>query len=300
MDYKRLRQYIPVVIFAVCISLFNNLFVYVDAANSETAGLKGLTISPIKSQFEISPGTSRTGVLSVTNSTNELMEINFSAEEFRVTNQNYDYAFTSESDVAKWIKFDNSEITLSSGQSSEVGYLVGVPLSAEPGGRYISIFASTESNSLSGIKSKQRIGSLLYVTVLGDVSRLGNLISLSSPWLVFEGGEWSASLQNTGTTHYVSRYNVSIVNLISGSVVSNSTGDAMILPGTVRLVTDVLPSLNWPGLYKVIYEIGLGDTPATYETRYVLYLPPVATVSAVVVITILSVTILRRKKSKKI
>jgi len=271
------------------------------AISNISYGLGGLKISPVRQELNIEPGTSRDGKLVVSNLSDTSMTVALSAEEFSVINQQYDYAFTVESDVTKWVSFDYSEITLAASQSQEINYSVDVPLSAEPGGRYISIFASTESSlSKSGIKSKQRVASLLYVTVLGGVSRSGNLISLSSPWLVFKGGEWSASLQNTGTTHYISRYNANIVSIINNKTISSISGETMILPGTVRLVTDALPPLSWPGLYKVVYEIGLGDTPAAHETRYVLYLPPILVVSIGAILVILAVALSRRRKHKKI
>lgn len=270
------------------------------AISNVSYGLSGLNVSPVRQELNIRPGTSQDGSLAITNLSDTSMTVALSAEEFSVINQQYDYAFTAESDVAKWVSFDCSEIKLTAGQSLEINYSVGVPLSVEPGGRYISIFASTESSlSEGGIKSKQRVASLLYVTVSGDVSRSGNLVSLSSPWLVFEGGEWSASLQNTGTTHYISRYDVNIINLITGNTVSSVSGEAMILPKTVRLVTDILPSFSWPGVYKIVYEIGLGDTPAAHEIRYILYLPPIAVILiGAIFATLVAIRLRRRNRNK--
>lgn len=176
---------------------------------------KGLTLSPLRSELNIAPGTSLEGTLTVTNSTDKAVAVSLNAEEFSVINQQYDYAFTQESEVAKWVTFTLSEADLVVGESKTVSYRVGVPLSAEPGGRYISLFASTDAGTQNGgVNSRQRIASLLYITVLGDVTRAGHLVSLSSPWAISGESKWSMAIQNTGTTHFRSRYTVNIHNVL--------------------------------------------------------------------------------------
>lgn len=272
----------------------------VDAQAKTTATKpKGLTLSPLRSELDIAPGMSLDGMLTVTNSTDKPMKVSFNAEEFSVINRQYDYAFTTESDVTKWVTFSTAEVNLKAGDSKKISYSLGVPLTAEPGGRYISLFAGTDTETQDGgVISRQRIASLLYITVLGDVTRAGHLVSLASPWAIGGKSMWSVALQNTGSTHFRSRYNVSVRSVLGGTVVATATGDALILPGTVRVVSDVLPAPQLPGLYKVIYTIGLGDTPATVETRWVIYMPPVAiAVSAVAIVLVVSL-MMRRRSNK--
>jgi hypothetical protein len=262
-----------------------------------TISSKGLTFSPLRSEFDVASGTSHEGILRVSNLTDKPMSIHLSAEAFSVINQRYDYAFSAESDVAKWVSFVPQDIDLMAGESKNATYAVGVPLTAEPGGRYISLFASTDTaTSSEGVKSRQRVASLIYLTVLGDVSRVGRLVSLSSPWAISGSSQWSAALQNTGTTHFRSRYEVRVQYLIGSGVAASAAGDALVLPGTVRAVTDTLPVPSWPGIYEVVYRIGLGDTPAKIEKRLMLYLPPVAIAGVLVALSAVGLVILLRRK----
>lgn len=235
---------------------------------------KGLTVSPLRTELELAPGTSHGGKLTITNSTDKSMEVNLNAEVFSVINQQYDYAFTSESDAVKWVNFDSNRVSLLPSGSKEVAYNVGVPLSAEPGGRYISLFATNDLEPSGGnASSRQRIATLLYVTVTGNISRLGKMLGLNSPWLVGGDSIWSATLSNSGSTHYRSRYDVKIKSIFDNTIFSSASGDALILPGTVRFINDRLPLPKVPGVYRVIYTIGLGDTPSITETRLMIYLP---------------------------
>lgn len=271
-------------------------FVATNVANAQTASQRGLTLTPLRSELNIPPGTSLDGELTVTNSTDKPMEVTLGIEEFHVINQAYDYAFTAESDVTKWITFKPAELFLLKGESGKVSFTVGVPLSAEPGGRYMSIFASTDTGAeASGVNSRQRIASLLYITVLGEVTRSGHLVSLTSPWLITGKSAWSAALQNSGTTHFRSRYDVRIEDLF-GNVVSSQSQDALILPGTVRKITDDLPLPKFPGVYRVFYKLGLGDTPAKNEMRLIVYLPTTTIFIALLIIIGLGLYMRQRKK----
>lgn len=271
-------------------------FAIINSNLSFAISSKGLTLSPLRSELDIAPGTSVGGSLMVKNSTNSDIEVLFGAEEFSVTNQQYDYKFIPESDLSKWVSYKSNNINLTAGQSSTVKYQISVPLSAEPGGRYISLFASTDTKGTEdSINSRQRVASLLYINVTGDVSRTGELLSLNHPWFVATQGQWSMMIQNKGTTHFRSRYNVKLKSVFSNDILLEESGDALILPGSVRLTPDDVLIPKIPGFYKVIITVGLGDTPSKNVTRLMVFMPPYVIISLVIILTL----IISRKRFKK-
>jgi hypothetical protein len=250
--------------------------------SAQTTTSKGLELSPLRTELTIQPGTSVEGTIRVTNTTNTQIDVALNAEVFSTINQQYDYAFSSESNVVDWIAFTPTGVTVAPGASSNVGYRVSVPLTAEPGGRYISLFASTDSlGEGQSVLSRQRVASLLYITVVGDISRSGKLLSLNSPLFIGDNSTWGMTIQNTGSTHFRSRYNVTVQNAITGGRVAIVDADSLILPGTVRALNDKLPIPKWPGIYKITYTIGLGDTPAVAETRIALYFPLIWVIASI-------------------
>jgi hypothetical protein len=276
-------------------------FAAVSAQANDSAKI-GLTLSPIRTEIDAEPGTSQDKVLSITNNHDYPISVNLSVEEFSVINQQYDYAFNIETELIKWVTFTPGTLELAVGETKQATFRVGVPISAEPGGRYISMFATTDAGvSDAGVLSRQRIASLIYINVLGDVTRSGNLVSLNAPWVVSGPTEWTAVLQNTGTTHYRSRYNVVVQDIFGNTQTASNSGDALILPGTVRLITDSVPVPDFPGIYKLTYTIGLGDTPARVETRYMVYLPTQAIViglfAAILVASLISEYRSRKKRA---
>lgn len=278
--------------------LFGSGYASAESGDQHT---KGLTISPLRTEVEIAPGTSQDKTLSITNNNDYLITVQLSVEEFSVINQQYDYAFNVETQLAKWVTFTPDTLELAVGETKTATFTVGVPINAEPGGRYISMFATTDAGaSNDGVASRQRVASLIYMTVSGEVSRSGKLATLNSPWFIAQPSDWTATLQNTGSTHYRSRYNVVVYPLFGDSEVARTNGDVLILPGTVRSIKDKIPHPGLPGIYKVVYTIGLGDTPADVQTRYVVYLPPVAIiVSLFAIILILSLISEYKSRTKK-
>lgn len=279
--------------------IFSVLFIFFSQSVFAESSQRGLVLSPLRNELEIAPGTSANGVLTITNSTDKSMNVSLNAEIFNVINQQYDYAFTEDSNVTKWISFDKSSFEMAPEESVKVTFMINVPLQSEPGGRYLSLFVSNDTATSGGLNYRQRIASLLYITVTGNVSREGHLLSLTSPWLITGNNVWSVNLQNTGTTHYKSRYSTQIVSLFGDkTILSGEVGESLILPGSIRSVSADLPLPSVPGIYKVIYTVGLGDNPAQVETRYILYMP----VPYIVLITtfiIILVSWLRGRKSKK-
>ncbi len=267
---KYLSTTILVFLIAIGMQFFsNNLDVSAKADGS------GLGLSPLRNELELSPGTSYTGKLDLYNDSNGPKKVKLEAEEFSVVNAAYDYKFKPESGASKWISFAKNEVELDAGQKLSVEYTLGVPLTSEPGGYYITIFATdigTLDSSLS-VNYLQRIGSLIYLNVSGDVTRHGELVSLNSPWATSDNVRWGVNIRNSGSTHFRSLYSVILTSLFSSDVISKTSGDALVLPGTVRYVDGSIEHPFWPGIYKIEYDIGLGDNPAYKESSYVLFIP---------------------------
>ena len=273
--------------------------VFMPAIPATALNGNGLVLAPLRTELDLEPGTSTDLVLTIENAADSASEVRLSAESFTPINAQYDYAFDIATETARWVRFAQSTITLAAGKTRDITYTVGIPLDAEAGGKYLSVFAS--SNIIekgTDLTSRQRVGSLLYINVAGEVTRPGELIGLNSPFLIAGDSQWSMSLGNGGTTHYRSRYNVSVQQLFGEQVIASSGGDALILPGTVRTLVDSLPAPKLPGIYKLVYTIGLGDTPAVKEVRYVLYVPPAMAMVLLLGLT-LGISLLVQKKRRK-
>lgn len=289
---KQIIRYLVCVITLIAgVSLFVSTSVSAQQSNS-------ISISPLRQEATIDPGFTYSNSLTIKNTGTESRQIDLSAETFNVTNQAYDYLFKTDTTEAKWVTFDTSSFILKAGESKVVTYQVSVPIGTEPAGYYLALFALNrpEEATVAGISPTPRGGSLLYLTVSGDASRSGQLIRLSTPVVVFASGDWSATLQNSGTLHYQSVYSAKISTLWDRQV-SFKEDSRLVLPQSVRLVEGSFPTPEVLGLYKATFTVSLGDTPQHQETRWFLYLPPIQTGLILLIIIGLSVIIRTRRKS---
>jgi hypothetical protein len=269
-------------------------------AHAVTSQDRSLGISPLRNELTIAPGTSFDGKLTLTNSGKDPLSVTFDAEVFSVTDNVYDYAFDPAGTGVNWVTFSAESIEIQPTKSATIGYKVSVPIDAEPGGRYLSLFASsTPTTSETGVTSINRVASLLYITIAGDVTRTGKILTFDSPILSFGNPGWSSTLQNSGTTHFHSPYSVTVKSLFGGAALQSASGDSLILPSSVRLISQPIPMPEWIGIYRLDYTIGLGDLPAKQETRWILYLPPFqALILIAIILTIVFLRPGRRKKAK--
>jgi len=254
------------------LGLIGTVFFLSTPVNAQTAPDRQLSVAPLRTEMTIEPGTVYKGSVTLKNTGKTTLDVSLDAEAFNVINQSYDYTFLPDSPINDWINFAQNTVSLDAGKTYIANYLISVPSSAEPGEKYISVFASTLASESADITSAERLGSLLYITIPGDATKPGKLLSLNSPLLVAKTSTWSATIQNTGTARFRSNYSVTLQTLWN-STVSSIQDSKLILPASVRLINGTFPVPEWLGIYKVSYSFELGDNPTVIKTKYIVYAP---------------------------
>ncbi len=169
-------------------------------------------------------------------------------------------------------------------------------MTAEPGGYYISLFATVvPSNSQDSIVPVESIGSLVYIAVSGELTKYGEVLNLSSPALVFNDTTWSASVNNLGNVHFRSQFSATVQNIL-GEDILEQDDTALILPNSVRLLQPALPVPELSGLYKVRYNISLGDGQPYSTERWFLVAHPVQVLLVIVIFWLLVLLLPKRKR----
>lgn len=232
-----------------------------------------ISIAPLRQELTLKPGEAFSSKLFVQNSSKVPATVHLGAQTFKVSDENYDYAFAKTENAQDWVSFDETSLPLNPRENTPINYTVGVPVNAEPGGKYIAVFASTSDKPVNNITSVDRVGLLLYITVAGNVTRRGNVLALGMPIATLGHQDtWSVRLANKGTAHFRSRLTVNVANIF-GHTIGTDTADHLILPSSVRLIQGNAKFSGWPGLYRVRFSVGRGDDTALFATRWVLYAP---------------------------
>ncbi|MDD2565681.1 MAG: DUF916 domain-containing protein [Candidatus Gracilibacteria bacterium] len=141
-----------------------------------------LSISPLKHEFNVNPGETKSELIRVTNNDNSPITLYTSKEDFIAGDETGTPSFIKPKDkkndefsLSNWIKLENETITLAKGETREVRFTVNVPANGEPGGHYGAIFFSPGAPSGAQVAVVQRLGVLVLINVSGDLKIEGNL-----------------------------------------------------------------------------------------------------------------------------
>lgn len=240
--------------------------------SSQSVPDRRLRLTPLRSEIIIQPGEAYKGSLTLKNTGKTTLHVHLSAEAFGVINENYDYVFKPDSPISSWVNFAQTDVVVDAGETYTAHYLIQVPIGAEPGGKYISLFAAAQPDTDQGITTVDRVGSLVYLTVPGNVTATGQLLSLSSPIIATDDFSWSATIRNSGSTHFRSSYQADLETLWN-TPIAMTKDSALILPASIRLIQSGLDMPRLLGIYKVTYHFSLGDNPTATQTKLLIYAP---------------------------
>lgn len=258
-----------------------------------------LSITPLRQEIELRPGQTVVRNLYVFNATQDTETVSVKATSFNTVDKHYNYAFGAPPDLSSWIQFIEDQATVLPGQQHTFIYNIAVPNDAEPGGKYIAVFASTTDIGQSS-PVVERVGSLVYLSVTGKETRSGGLISSTVPIINFTSNSpWDIQIQNKGNTHFTSRITTQVSHWY-GQTVASSSQDHLILPGTIRELSGINRFGEWPDLYRLKLSIGLGDTGTVQKSFWLVYLPPLPSLATLVVMAAVVGLMVRKLRRKRL
>ena len=246
--------------------------------NTSSSDRESITLSPASKKYKLKPGTVKNDVLTVINDGTSKYTFITYARPYSVNDESYAPDFTNDAnnaDAYKWVQFDNASYEIQPGEMIEIGYTIRVPKDATPGGHYGVMFAETQTQGTvegTGVERKKRVGSILYMTVDGDVKLKGSLRSTDVP--LFQTSpplKISQRVENTGNTDFSVTSSVQVSGLFGG-VKHKAESSYSVLPGTTRNFSLDWQNPAWMGVYKVEVNTALLDSKEK-STHYVLLIP---------------------------
>jgi hypothetical protein len=242
---------------------------------SAQGGAFDVMVYPAKLELAGAPGTTQTFVINVRNlgPNTETMSVYFNDYFIKANN---DFVFQKPGhysySCANWLSTDTPAMVVPSGQTVAKTFTLTVPAKAEPGGHYgVIFFEQAPQAGEPPVKARPRIGSLMLVTVPGEIIREGEIksVSVTSSWF------WPAHklpiLPRRRVTARIVFYNSGNVHLTvrgflsykasfgwgSGKVEFN---EITVLPKTTRYLEASIPSPPLVGSFSVKAAIQYGPS----------------------------------------
>lgn len=251
-----------IVMMAICMAVV----ACVGTHTASAATNKDLSIAPLRAEKIVNAGTSAEGKFKVTNDTESPMVVNLTIKQFSV--QDYTYNYTFRDPENKWLLLSDKRVELQPGASKEIDYKVVVPVGAAPGGYYFSMIAGTTVSKGQAFPVTMQVGTLLYLTVDGEITKQAELGESHVPSIVVGRNiPYQFDVRGTGNTHFIAE----LFAQIGGK---QSSQERVVLPNTTRRVEGSVDAPLLPGVYSVTYgyETDFTDEPVT-RTAHVVFVP---------------------------
>ncbi|HMS31289.1 MAG TPA: hypothetical protein PJ984_02750 [Candidatus Saccharibacteria bacterium] len=264
--------------------------VSVSAQNGESK--ESITLSPAISKPSTSAGSQFSGKLTIINDGEVDYRFLLYARPYSVKQESYDPNYTEvneRTEAYQWVQFEKTDITLSAGKTVEVPYAVTVPEKAKSGGHYAVLFAETQPKEAGGtqVARKKRVGSLLYITVSGDLINSGSLVGWDAKlWQKSKPLTTAFRVKNDGNVHFQVNSQVTYSNIFNKPRLQLNQ-EHFVLPGTTRMISANMEKTPMLGIYRVAGTVKFLDKNEVLPTKWIILLPIKVVNSLIVLIGLL-------------
>ncbi len=161
-------------------SMFFKIFILSSIVFSYPFLSHALTISPPRLELQGKPGETIKKEITLTNDqkTTQLLYVSFA--NFEASGETGNPSFVEPTnDLGTWISSEQS-VAMRPGESKIVPISIKIPKDAEPGGHFAAVFFGTTPPHALGVSIGAKIGTLILLSVAGDVKEKAGLIEFST------------------------------------------------------------------------------------------------------------------------
>jgi hypothetical protein len=282
-------------------------FIFLGKANALS---QDITISPPIFNITLSPGQIYSDTFNVINQGESSYNFIVYGDPYSVKTEEYTPDFQpipGAPNPGDWFKFSLTKSNISPGQVVPINFTIQVPKNILSGGYYGVAFAETQSSKAStqGVASNERVGSLFFIQVGGNVVTKGSLASWqTNGWLQKPPLVSSIRIIDSGSVHFIAKYRY-VVSDIFGNPKFVLNGQKILLPQTTRKIDLVWQKSPTFGLYKVAGSVTFLQHNYSLSTKYVLLMSTDAKFFTLIVFIVLIFFYflsgpLRHRKTRKI
>ncbi len=302
---KIIRNSSLILVFSIIYHLTSNI------CNAQSVAT-GLSAIPPRLEIEVAANKTNTQPIKVRNESSEIKTITVSVRDFIVTDNkgtpnfidNIEEAAGNRWAASSWIQLSQTSLTLKPGETKILNLTVMPPENALPGGHYTAIVYSPETGSIgnnTGASVQTNVGTLVYVTVPGDITQKATVQSFSAPkFSEFGPIDFKATIKNSSDIHIQPVGSITVKNWLGGKTAQLTLDQTNIFPYTTRDFQNTLDKKWLFGRYKATLNAVYGTAGGLITTTIPFWVIPwrliILIIAAITIISLL--IILTNKKTK--
>ena len=306
-----IKKTIKIILFLLVLSTIYHLTSNISYAQVST----GLSAIPPRLEVEVKPDGTTTQVIKVRNESSELKTIKVSLRDFVVNDDKGTPTFldeTSDTDnnrwaASAWIQVSPTSLTLKPGEMKSLTLTILPPANALPGGHYAAVVYSPDSfTSLNTTSAsiQTNVGTLVYVTIPGDITQKASVQSFSAPrFSEFGPIDFKATVKNSSDIHIQPKGTITVNNWFGHEIDKLQLAETNIFPYTTRDFSNTLNKKWLFGRYRAYLGAEYGTAGGLIEATLFFWVIPwrllILIVAAIaIVITLITISKNKPKKSK--
>ncbi|MBU1085012.1 MAG: hypothetical protein ABIJ43_02895 [Candidatus Beckwithbacteria bacterium] len=209
--------------------------------------------------------------------------------------------------LSSWLTASPKKILLAPNQTQSIDLIITMPDDALAGGRYAMITYQpiTEGQMQAGTGSaiQQKVGTLIYLNVIGDVTKAAYLkeFKVDKPFKQYGPINLFAQIENLGDIHLRPTGSIIITNLFNKTVADLKLDEKNIFPFASRTYEFEVPGKWRFGKYQAELTALAGDSEVSINGLIYFWILPYKELSAIalaILVVIILIIILKKKKSK--
>ena len=271
----------------------------------------GLTAIPPRLEVTVQPGQVVTKEIKVRNDSSVERIISTSVKDFIVTDDKGTPVQLDNIDdtsnrwaSSSWIQVSPNSLKLQPKETKSLIVTIIAPDNPTAGGHYAMILHSPKNEitlSETGSTIETYVGTLVYITVPGDIKEDAQVKDFSAPkFLEYGPVDFHTIIANYSDIHISPVGAINITNWFGGKTASLALDGLNIFPGTTREFNTTLNRQFLFGRYTAKLAVGYGTTGQALTAALVFWVIPwklILLVLAAIITSFLLITLLRHRSS---
>lgn len=290
------------------------LFVFsslITAKNILAQAAMGVSAIPPRLEITVKPGEIITKEIKVRNESQTERFLTADVRDFIVTNNNgtpVQIDSTKETDnrwaASGWMQVSPSQFKLKGGETKSLIVTIMVPSDAIPGGHYAMILHSPQVEGIlddSGASIKTNVGTLVYVTVPGNIKQDAKITEFVGPTFAEYGPvDFKSVIENLSDIHITPSGAVTVTNMLGGKTAQLALDETNIFPYTSRTFQNQLNKKWLFGRYKAQLSAAYGTAGSVVTATIFFWVIPwkFLLLSGTTIALIVVIILLLKKKGK--
>lgn len=269
----------------------------------------GLSAIPPRLEIQIKPGEVLTKEIKVRNESKTEKVISTNIKDFIVADDAGTPIALESVDTdnrwaaANWIQVSPSSLRLKPGETKTLIVSIIAPDDATPGGHYTMVLHTPKNQTLldqSGALIETNVGTLLYITVPGDIKEKAIVKDFSAPkFLEYGPVSFKTVVNNLSDIHISPIGQITVKDMLGLTTATLDINRTNIFPYTSREFQNVLDKKWLFGRFRATLNAGYGTTGQALVASLIFWVIPWKLITLLIASLIIVVTIFKLASQKR-